>query len=207
MARKKKIDEKIEARIKELEEELVSLKADYVGAAIDELRQPKGPFPVVTFRAGGKIFALPLWSVKSISRAVTVGEEGELGPGFAGVINYHGELVPVLDGATIGVENREIDVGDHVLYFTAGGQRAALVVSAVLDVEVFDGEKVVSAGEAGLPRRPFLGVYEQDGGLTRILEPAALLPGAIPEGGKAEADKAGGEADDSSESDDVGFLV
>ncbi len=207
MARKKKIDEKIEARIKELEDELVSLKADYVGAAIDELRHPKGPFPVVTFRAGGKIFALPLWSVKSISRAVAIGEKGELGPGFAGVINYHGELVPVLDGAAIGVEDREIDVGDHVLYFTAGGQRAALVVSAVLDVEVFDGEKVVPAGEAGLPRRPYLGVYEQAGGLTRILEPAALLPGAIPEGGKAKADGAEGETGELSEGGDVGFLV
>ncbi len=208
MARKKKkIDEKIEARIKELEDELVSLKADYVGAAIDDLRRPKGPFRVVTFRAGGKIFALPLWSVKSISRAVTVAEEGELGPGFSGVINYHGELVPVLDGAAIGVESREIDVGDHILYFTAGGQRAALVVSAVLDVETFDGEKVVPAGEAGLPRRPFLGVYEQDGGLTRILEPAALLPGAIHEGGKAKADKGEAGTGEPLEGDDVGFLV
>jgi chemotaxis signal transduction protein len=207
VARKKKIDEKIEARIKELEDELVSLKADYVGTAIDELRQPKGPFAVVTFRAGGKIFALPLWSVKSISRAVTVDEKGELGPGFAGVINYHGELVPVLGGAAIGVEDREIDVGDHVLYFTAGGQRAALVVSAVLDVEVFDGEKVVPAGEAGLPRRPFLGVYEQSGGLTRILEPAALLPGAIVEGAKAEGDETEGETGASPGGDDVGFLV
>jgi hypothetical protein len=27
-----------------------------------------------------------------------------------------------------------------------------------------------------LPRRFFLGVYEQNGGLTRIIEPSALLP-------------------------------
>lgn len=182
MARKRKIDEKIEARIKELEDELLSLKADYIGTAIDDLRRPKGPFSVVTFRLRDKVFALPLWSVKGISRAVTLADKGELGPGFTGVINYHGELVPVLDAAALGVEEREMDVGDHVIYFSAGGRRVAMVVSAVLDVEIFDGESIVAAGDAGLPRRPFLGVCEQGGGLTRILEPTALLPdvGAAP---------------------------
>lgn len=190
MARKRKIDEKIEGRIKELEDELLSLKADYVGTAIDELRRPKGPFAVVTFRVAGRTYALPLWSVKSISRAVAIADKGELGPGFAGVITYHGELVPVLDGAALGSEGREIDVGDHVIYFTAGDRRVALVASAVLDVETFDSEKIVSAGDAGLPRRPFLGVYEQNGGLTRILEPSALLPDvtARAAGGDAEAE-------------------
>jgi chemotaxis signal transduction protein len=176
LARKKKIDEKIEARIKELEDELMSLKADYIGTAIDELRRPKGPFSVVTFRAGDKVFALPLWSVKAISRAVTVADKGELGAGFTGVINYHGELVPVLDVAALGVEGRDMDAGDHVIYFSAGGRRVAMVVSAVLDVEILDCEKIVSAGDAGLPRRPFLGVYERQGNLTRVLEPSALLP-------------------------------
>ena len=178
MARKRKIDEKIEARIKELEDELLSLKADYIGTAIDELRRPKGPFSVVTFRVRDKVFALPLWSVKGISRAVTLADESELGPGFTGVINYHGELVPVLDVAALGVEERETDAGDHIIYFSAGGRRVAMVVSAVLDVDTFDGKRIVAAGDAGLPRRPFLGAYEQDGGLTRILEPTALLPGA-----------------------------
>jgi hypothetical protein len=139
VARKRKIDEKIEARIKELEDELLSLKADYVGA-------------------------------------VAIGDKGELGPGFAGVITYHGELVPVLDGAALGAEGREMDVGDHIIYFTAGDRRVAVVVSAVVDVETFDSENIISAGDAGLPRRFFLGVYEQNGGLTRIIEPSALLP-------------------------------
>jgi chemotaxis signal transduction protein len=188
VARKRKIDEKIEARIKELEDELLSLKADYVGAAIDELRRPKGPFAVVTFQVGGKTFALPLWSVKSVSRAVAIAGKGELGPGFTGVITYHGELVPVLDGAALGVEGREMDVGDHVIYFTAGGRRVALVVSAVFDVETFDSEKIVSAGDAGLPRRPFLGVYEEDGGLTRILEPSALLPDVTAKAGADDSE-------------------
>lgn len=192
MARKRKIDEKIEARIKELEDELLSLKADYVGTAIDELRLPKGPFAVVTFQVGGKTFALPLWSVKSISRAVAIADKGELGSGFTGVITYRGELVPVLDGAPLGVGGREMDVGDHVIYFAAGGRPVALVVSAVLDVETFDGEKIVSAGDAGLPRRPFLGVYEQDGGFTRILEPSALLPGVAE---KADTDEGEAVAD------------
>ncbi len=188
MARKRKIDEKIEARIKELEDELLSLKADYVGAAIDELRRPKGPFAVVTFQVGGNTFALPLWSVKSISRAVAIVDEGELGPGFTGVITYRGELVPVLDGAALGGGGREMDVGDHVIYFTAGGRRVALVVSAVLDVEIFDSEKIISAGDAGLPRRPFLGVYEVDGGLTRILEPSALLPDVTAKAGAGDSE-------------------
>jgi chemotaxis signal transduction protein len=200
LARKRKIDEKIEARIKELEDELLSLKADYVGATIDELRRPKGPFAVVTFRVGGKTFALPLWAVKSISRAVTIADKGELGPGFAGVITYHGDLVPVLDGAALGAEGREMDVGDHVIYFTAGDHRVALVVSAVLDVETYDSEKVVSAGDAGLPRRLFLGVYEQHGGLTRILEPSALMPDVTARTAGGEADAAPtGDGDESAE--------
>ncbi len=178
MARKRKIDDKIEARIKGLEDELLSLKAEYIGAAIDELRRPKGPFSVVTFRVGDKVFALPLWSVKGVSRTVTVTAQGELGAGYTGVIDYHGELVPVLDAAALGVEGRDMDAGDHIIYFSAGGRHIAMVVSAVFDVETFDSEKIVSAGEAGLPRRPFLGVYERRGNLTRILEPSALLPDA-----------------------------
>ncbi|NIT35763.1 MAG: hypothetical protein GTN49_04580 [candidate division Zixibacteria bacterium] len=177
MARKKKVDEKLEAKIKELEEELLALKADYLGAAIDELRLPKGHFGVVTFRVGGKTYALPLWSVKGISRAVTIRDEGELGPGYLGVVNFHGELVPVLDaGATLRTESREMDVGDHVLYFAAGGRRVAMVVEAVVDVATFDGEKVIPAGDAGLPRRPFLGAYDDGGNLIRVLEPATILP-------------------------------
>jgi chemotaxis signal transduction protein len=176
LPRKKKNDEAIEARIRALEDELLAVKADYLGAAIDDLRRPKGPFAVVTFRAGEKTFALPLWSVKGISRAVAVADRDELGPGFVGVINYHDELVPVLDAtAALGTEARDLDLGDHVIYFSAGGRRVAMIVSAVLDVESFDGEKIISAGDAGLPRRPFLGVYDQGGRLIRILEPAGLL--------------------------------
>ena len=177
MARKKKTDDKIEVRIKELEDELLSLKADYFGAAIDDLRRPRGPFAVVTFRAGGKTYALPLWSVKGISRAVAITEKGGLGTAFLGVINYHDELVPVLDAAAaLGAESRDVGLGDHVLYFTAGGRRVAMVVSAVVDVEALDSDKIISAGEAGLPRRPFLGAYDLGGSIVRILEPAALLP-------------------------------
>jgi chemotaxis signal transduction protein len=179
LARKKKVDEKLEAKIKELEEELLALKADYLGAAIDELRLPKGHFTVVTFRLGGKTYALPLWSVRGISRAVTIKDEGELGPGYAGVIDFHGELVPVLDaGATLRTESREMDLGDHVLYFAAAGRRVAMVVEAVIDVATLDGEKIIPAGDAGLPRRPFLGAYDDGGSLIRVLEPATLLPDA-----------------------------
>jgi chemotaxis signal transduction protein len=190
LAPKKKTGDKIEARIKDLEDELLALKADYFGAAIDDLRRPKGPFAVITFRAGGKTFALPLWSVKGISRAVAITERGGLGKAFLGVINYHGELVPVLDAAAaLGAESRDVGLGDHVIYFTAAGHRVALVVGAVVDVETFDGERVISAGEAGLPRRPFLGAYEQGGTIVRILEPAALLS----DFGGAAGDAGGGE--------------
>ena len=179
MARKKKSDEKIEARIKDLEDELLTLKADYFGAAIDDLRRPKGPFGAVTFRLAGKTYALPLWSVKGISRAVAITEKGGLGKAFLGAINYHDELVPVLDpAAVLGVESSDMALGDHVVYFTAAGRRVAMVVAAVIDVETFDADKVISAGDAGLPRRPFLGAYEQGGDIVRILEPAALLPDA-----------------------------
>jgi chemotaxis signal transduction protein len=190
LPRKKKSDEKIEARLRELEDELLALKADYFGAAIDDLRRPGGPFAVVTFRAGGKTYALPLWSVKGISRAVAITEKGGLGKAFLGVINYHDEFVPVLDAAgALGAGSRDVGLGDHVIYFTAGGRRVAMVVGAVVDVETFDPEKVISAGEAGLPRRPFLGAYEQGGNIVRILEPAALLPdyaGAAEEAGGGE---------------------
>jgi chemotaxis signal transduction protein len=190
LPRKKKTDEKIEARLRELEDELLALKADYFGAAIDDLRRPGGPFAAVTFRVGGKTYALPLWAVKGISRAVAITEKGGLGKAFLGVINYHDELVPVLDAAAaLGAESRDIGLGDHVIYFTAGGRRVAMVVAAVVDVEAFDAEKVISAGEAGLPRRPFLGAYEQGGNIVRILEPAALLPDFA--GGNEEA--GGGE--------------
>jgi chemotaxis signal transduction protein len=175
--RKKKIDEKVEARIDELEDKLLALKADYFGTALDELRLPRGDLAVVTFRLGPKTFALPLWAVKGISRAVTIVEEGELGPGYVGVVNYHDEMVPVLDAArALGVESRDLELGDHVIYFSAGGRRVALAVTAVIDVETLDGEKLIPAGEAGLPRRPFLGAYDQGNTLLRLLEPAALLP-------------------------------
>lgn len=177
MPRKKKIDEQVEARIAELEDKLLALKADYFGTALDELRLPRGDLAVVTFRLGPKNFALPLWAVKGISRAVALAEEGELGPGYVGAINYHDEMVPVLDvSRVLGAESRELELGDHVIYFSAGGRRVALVVTAVIDVETLDGGKVVPAGEAGLPRRPFLGAYDQGGTLLRLLEPAALLP-------------------------------
>lgn len=183
-------NEEVEARIARLEEELGALKATYFNVALDELRRPQGLFNVLTFTAGGKMGAVPLWAVAGVSWAVATAPDAKLLPPFVGLVNYHGELVPVIDtAALLGEERRAMTTHDQIIYVAAAGRKLGLMVGASLDVEILDGSKLALAGEAGLSRHLFLGVYERGGEVVRIFEPTLLVGGVA-----ARAERPGDES-------------
>ena len=177
-AKKKAVSEEFEAKLATLSAELTRLKAAYFGAAVDELQRPAGPFHLLTVRTAGTPCAVPLWAVEGVSWAVTPTEDARLKPPYAGWVNYHGELVPVLElGAALGAEWRGVTARDQLIYIAAAGRKTALAVEAALEVEAVDGPSIVMAGEAGLRGSLFWGVVERSGETLRILDPGALTAG------------------------------
>jgi purine-binding chemotaxis protein CheW len=80
-------------------------------------------------------YALPLENVIRAERMVEVSPLPEPPPGIAGVVNYHGEMVPVFDlRRHCGLPPRPWRPSDHLLLATTGGRKLALPIDAVASV-------------------------------------------------------------------------
>ena len=177
-ARKKISQQEVEERLARLEEELSALKAAYMGVALDEARRPAGAFQILTFVVGGAFYGIPLWAVAGVSWAVAATEEQRLSAPYIGLVNFHGDLVPLIDGAlAFGGSRRLTSPQDQIIYVAAGGRRVGLLASAALDVETLDGVQITMAGEASLDRKLYFGVAERRGEMVRILEPIGVATG------------------------------
>ncbi len=176
--RKKPDTREMQERLARLQEELDDLRAAFMGAALDDVKRPAGAFPVLTFVAGGIYCAVPLWAVMGVSWAAAPVEERRLSAPYIGLVNYHGDLIPLVDGAdAFGETRRAITSHDQIIYIAAAGRRAGLLVDDALDVENLDGSRITMAGEAGVDRKLYFGVLERKGELIRIVEPAGIATG------------------------------
>lgn len=85
---------------------------------------------------GGLTIALPLGHVHKVARMVAVTPVGEEGPrGMLGVVNLGGRVVPVFDPRVrFGLESRELDQGDHIVFAWARNRLVGLWVDEAGEV-------------------------------------------------------------------------
>jgi chemotaxis signal transduction protein len=90
---------------------------------------------LVTFRLEQRIYALPIAPIVQIVEMVAITPlPGAIGP-VEGVINYHGQSVPVIDMRRyLGLPRVSAGLDAHMLLTRMGERTVALVVDQVLDI-------------------------------------------------------------------------
>lgn len=97
------------------------------------------------FTVDRRRYALNLAAVRRVVRMVDVTPLPEAPVQVSGVVNWGGEVVPVLDlRRVIGAAPRPYDPADHLLIADAGGRTVALAIDAAEGVQSLADEGIVS---------------------------------------------------------------
>lgn len=136
--------------------------------------------------------ALPLSAVERVVRAVEVTPLPQTPAAVAGVINIHGQIVPVVDlRRLLGMAGRDVDPGDHLIIARVAGRPMALLVDDVRGVMEAPGQDI-EAPDPILPRTGAMqGVLNAADGVIPVcdierllsLEERGTLERALPAGG------------------------
>ena len=127
---------------------------------------------LLAFEVGGSIYALPIACVLEVGEVEPLSCVPTLPPEVGGVINHHGDALPVLRREVLlGFEGVELAEPAHVLTVTArasGGPRLGLPVDRI--VGLVDGPGVVSRDEDPVAERRAV-----DGRVLFVLDPERLV--------------------------------
>jgi purine-binding chemotaxis protein CheW len=98
---------------------------------------------IVTFRLGDELFAADIFAVERVLRYQAPTPIPNVPDWIAGVLDYRGRVVPVLDlRRRFGMPPREVLGDTRILVFVASGQWIAAIVDAVLEVAAVDPSKL-----------------------------------------------------------------
>lgn len=152
------------------------------------MSRSESPLSLFVFSLEGQRYGLPLSQVESVTQAAAITRVGQLPRTLLGLLNIHGDLLPVLDSRyLINRPSRPIAVDDLFLLLRIENEGWVLPVDAVHQVL----ELAPEALSPGSPRLgqsgSWLGWFEQDGEVVLILDLRQILrPGTrwMPEGAR-----------------------
>jgi purine-binding chemotaxis protein CheW len=131
----------------------------------------------VSFRLGRQQYAFPLANVERALRMVAVTPVPQAPPWVAGVLNLHGQVVPVVDlRQQLGHPVREFQPDDRLLVVSAWDRTMVLVVDQVGQVLTMPAAQVTSSAEPLSRSRPLSAVIREGEDLILVLDAARLLP-------------------------------
>lgn len=94
---------------------------------------------VLTFRTNEQVYALPITAVCQLIEMVAITPVPEAPPTIQGIINVHGEIVPVMDlRLRLGLPFRPYQLRTPIILMQANGRSLALVVDEVETVIEID---------------------------------------------------------------------
>jgi len=126
-------------------------------------------------RLGDRYFGLPLASVERVLPMATVLPLPDTSDGLLGVLNLHGNVLPVIDAhARLGVEKPSV-AADHQLVLLRGARPFLMWVDEVQEVVAFSADTF-----SAVPTRhenPVIStVFRLGESIVPLLAPAALEP-------------------------------
>jgi chemotaxis signal transduction protein len=134
---------------------------------------------LVTFEMGSSIYALPIASVIEVAEAEPLACIPTLPSQIGGVINYHGDAVPVIHRSSLlDLDETEAPDAKHVLVLgegATGGARLGLMVDHVLGL--IDGSAAKGRGPGPVAeRRPV------NGRVVNVLDTGRVNPRGFEDG-------------------------
>lgn len=141
---------------------------------------PRTSPALVLFRTGRHHYALPVDRIVQLTLMVTVTSIPELRDVVDGVINVHGQAVPVVDlGRHLGQTSITRQLDTPLLLLQTCGQTAALLVDEIVDIIVCPPDRFVATADllpAGLAAAPVLsGIVLAPGSMTLLIDPDHLF--------------------------------
>lgn len=125
---------------------------------------------MVRFRLGDQAFALSIESVREVQRMVIMHPVSSLPPEVLGVIDVHGEIVPVLDlRQRLGMERKPPTSSSPLLILNSRGSTLAILVDQIEGVTQYDQMPMLGTGWDCVR-----GLIELDHQITTLLDADAL---------------------------------
>ncbi len=140
----------------------------------------EAPTPVgsrlLTFEVGGTLYGLPIAAVAEVTEVGRIAAVPTLPPSVGGVMNHHGDALPVVErAALLPVGERPLPVPQHLLVLADSpddASRYGLPVDCIRGL--VDGAPATALGEGPVAeRRPV------EGRLLSVLDPRRLLARAV----------------------------
>jgi purine-binding chemotaxis protein CheW len=129
-------------------------------------------------RLGDRSFGLPLEAVERVLPMATVLPLPDAGDSLLGVLNLHGEVLPVIDAhVRVGVAKPSV-AAEHRLILLRGTTRFLMWVDEVNEVVVL-GPEACSGVPTQQPSPVVAGVVRLGESIVPLLAPAALEPRAV----------------------------
>lgn len=122
-------------------------------------------------------FALPVGIIKVVVRMVEIipvpGAEEFVG----GVINYHGDIIPVVDlKRKLGFSEKSFDINNHMIIIQYKGRYSALVVDKVMEVVTYHDETIKSISEIAPQSHFYRGMTKHADGIILLNKLEDVLP-------------------------------
>ncbi len=131
---------------------------------------------LVVFSIDEHRYALPLFTVERIVRAVEVTPLPKAPEMVTGIVNVQGQIIPVLSlRQRFGLPVREIGLNDQLIVTRTKKRYIAFIIDAAIDVVEFPENEVIQAEEILPDMEYVLGLIKQDDGLIHILDIDSIL--------------------------------
>ncbi len=123
----------------------------------------------IVFLLADQRFALPLSVVEQVEQVVEICPWPKM-PGYIhGLINLHGEIIPVLNLRFLfGLESKEIELSDQLVIASSSARKLALLVDSTHEVFELDGSQVVNSDKILFEMLYIQGVMKLENGMVLI---------------------------------------
>jgi len=102
---------------------------------------------LVSFTIDNQLLAIPIAIVERIVRAVAVTPLGKAPHTIQGIIDYHGEIIPVLNlRKRLGFSARPIASSDRLMIIQTSNRRLAITVDTIQEVIPENKKRIPTAG-------------------------------------------------------------
>jgi len=132
---------------------------------------------ILSFKLNEKEYGIPISGVLRIIRMAAITPVSELSKYHLGVINLHGQIVPVLDiKQCLGLQRRTANLHDCIIILEVDDRKAAIIVDTIIDIIEANASDIAHTNEPTRMSQYIESMLKLDNGkVLPIFSPASIL--------------------------------